>query len=894
MIDEKKHADKIAFFRVQIENLRDRTGETIRELIRNSPFDEIKKDPPLTEEFARYFESVYEVTQETGVIIRETDYEPWLNDLRSNENFTPYYWERFKEYLRHTSKFPPEVINALDNDTDQILDHSGNPQLDDPWKKRGMVLGHVQSGKTTNYSSLICKAADTGYKIIILLSGTSNLLRKQTQQRIDDSFIGRTSSTVQNKRRRTTGVGKHSPPGQQKRYPTGGTTVWGDFNIREARAYGGVHIHSLKDPIIFVVKKNRGVLKNLREWLQDEYPQGDVPHPLLLIDDEADNASINTKREPDKVTKINGEIRGILSLFSRSSYIGYTATPFANIFITPDSEMNMLGEDLFPSDFIQSLEPPSNYIGPNKVFLDEKYSGQIIRDIEDFDDFVPLRHNSSLQVTAIPESLLRAVRLFILCRSIMICEGSDKRHATMMINVSILKKIQGRVSGLVSEYLDTIKNAIRLNANSRKDDNIVMRKLKNDFETEYGEGREWDEIRAQLIKASADISVRTVNTGGDSLDYEAHTKNGLHVIAVGGLSLSRGLTLEGLCISYLIRNAGAYDTLMQMGRWFGYRGGYEDICRVFLPRITSGRYDFVSDAMNELREEIKMMNLTSRTPREFGLRVRRHPATIFQITARNKMMNAQYVNVALDFSCSHQQPKFIFASENINKKNYEYAKEFKKHLGMVTQPSHPRHSKHLFWSGVDVKNVLDLISTIQLPNDRIDWLTRIGGNEEHPLTFVHQYILDRRQELGKWDVCVPRLSNDGGIRERKQGWVQNDIYAPRGRRVLADRQDAGIGLSDNQWKTIARKTKKEVKDLAEKDFNQERTTPLLLLHIFDAKEFGKETSFFSDVPAVAYSICFPDSEVRAPEHKYATNIVYQQQCFDFEDDEGDDVEEDDE
>lgn len=891
MIDERKYEAEMAFFRMKIEEMPDRTGERIRDLIKSSPFGEIKNDPNLVEEMARYFESVYSVTQNVGVIITKHEYVPWWAGVRRSEDFDPYYWERFKRYLREAKKFTPKVIATLDDDTDEILDHSGNPRLDEPWGKRGMVLGHVQSGKTSNYSALICKAADAGYKVIILLSGTSNLLRRQTQQRIDEAFIGRQATFGHNQAGGRVGAGNYSPVGQPIRHPIYGTTIVGDFSRQVASSYG-VSIEGANEPIIFVIKKNVNVLSNLHSWLLGFYPQGQVPHPLLLIDDEADNASINTHSDPDMVTKVNEKIRSLLGLFERSSYVGYTATPFANIFIDPDSERDMLSHDLFPSDFILSLEPPTNYVGPDQVFLDDESdeSPGIIRDIDDHAKIIPFKHKKDLFFQSLPQSLEKAVRLFVLCRAIMVSEGMERRHSTMMVNVSIYNAVQEQVKGLVHDYLDRLKGAIRLHAGKWREteENDFMSALKRDFESEYESGkRAWKEIRGHLNMAASDIAVKAVNMQGDILDYESNRNNGLHVIAVGGFALSRGLTLEGLCISYLIRNAGAYDTLMQMGRWFGYRDGYKDICRVFMPARSAYFYEFVASAANELREEIVRMNELKKTPRDFGLKVRHHSASILQITARNKMRGAKVVEIAGDLNANHVKANVLYADKGKNSENFKRIESFVKNLGVPDEPAMKKHEAHLLWRGVSCEKILSFMSEFKLPN--IDkGLTQIEGSS----TLAQKFILERESEFSQWDVCLPSHSTEGRsgkgksmaiaghtiqLRARNTGRLMDGGFYRIASRGVSDRWDAEIGMS----KESLDKVKGERQD---RSLNEQREFPLLLLHIIDSRIKGSGEKPFGDTPAASYSICFPISEKAPVREQYATNKVYQNQLLDYEED----------
>lgn len=881
MKKDTKWEAAVAGLRPIIAELPERTKDDIRAAV--SEFAEvipaIRDEAGMMEKLARYFESIYDVKQSVGKIIRQ-GYKPWLEKARADQKITPYYWTRYSAYLQEELKLPPEVSVTLNADTDEILDHAGNPHVASNWKKRGMVLGQVQSGKTTNYSALICKAADAGYKVIVLLSGISNILRQQTQRRIDEAFIGR-QAIFQPGETTKVGVGHHVPYGDPVRFPFYGTTADFDFNSVVARNYG-VSIKGTNEPIVFVIKKNWSILSGLRQWLQAEYPNGNIPFPLLLIDDEADNASINTHKDPGKATRINGEIRQLLDLFNRRSYIGYTATPFANIFIEPDCESDMLQHDLFPADFIKALNPPTNYVGANKVFPEDEEKPTIVRIIDDAGE-IPLKHDGTFQIRQLPQSLQRAIRLFVLCRAMFIAKGEADNHSTMMINVSRFIAIQAQISVLTRDYLDKINRAARMHAGeaSGEESNSHMADLKRDFESEYGAQGAWGGVRGHLAEASG-VSVKTVNSKGDVLDYAQHKEHGLHTIAVGGFSLSRGLTLEGLCISYLIRNAGAYDTLMQMARWFGYRDGYEDICRVFIPEETRDRYGFVREATDELRGEVESMNTLEKTPAEFGLKVRRHRASVFQITARNKMRQAKTMMVANDLSLGHVEARVLFADKAINGKNYELVCDFAKQRGKCMPiTDNPAHGDYLFWRGVPMDAIRRFLTSFQLPGKN-PWLSGFGASlGDNP---VLDYMDDRTRELSDWDVCIPvnkkaesanppASVNIAGskvvLRERKKGDdMDGGLYKVMPTRLSA-RMDAAIGLSKKEVGEI--KT-----DLSDRTLNAKRKNPLLLIHVVNAKYRDDEKKPpFDGAPAVAYSIFFPDTKEEIREREYAVNLVYQ-------------------
>ncbi|TRN46183.1 hypothetical protein DT385_28950 [Pseudomonas syringae] len=270
-------------------------------------------------------------------------------------------------------------------------------------------MGDVQSGKTSNYTGLICKAADAGYKLVILLTGTLESLRRQTQERLDSGFVGLDSSGVVNNRKRhrkEIGVGLIDAARSAGVF----TSTVGDFKAATVNQLG-FKLKDYKEPVLLVVKKNKRILENLADWLVtfNASGSGNIDLPLLLIDDEADNASINTN--PKKATAINSGIRGLLKVFPRSSYVGFTATPFANVFINPDTTTEMEGDDLFPRDFIYALDAPSNYVGAHRIFGDNA-DLKCVEPIWDAEEYFPKGMSSDSVIDAVPDSMLEAVSCF--------------------------------------------------------------------------------------------------------------------------------------------------------------------------------------------------------------------------------------------------------------------------------------------------------------------------------------------------------------------------------------------------------------------------------------------------------------------------------------------------
>lgn len=319
------------------------------------------------EEFSDVIRRLHEaLTIEMGIGTCVFDtHAPWLQARKAD--IEPFYWGRYQTELRKQG-WAPKVVTALDKVTDDILDLMGNPDGEDGWPRRGLVMGDVQSGKTSNYTGLICKAADAGYKLVILLTGTLESLRRQTQERLDSGFVGLDSSGVvnRNRHRREIGVGLVNGARAAGVF----TSTIGDFKAATVNQLG-FKLRDYKEPVLLVVKKNKRILENLTDWLItfNANHSGHINLPLLMIDDEADNASVNTN--PAKATAINGGIRSLLKVFPRSSYVGFTATPFANVFINPDTTDAMVGDDLFPRDFIYALDAPTNYVGARLIFGDD-------------------------------------------------------------------------------------------------------------------------------------------------------------------------------------------------------------------------------------------------------------------------------------------------------------------------------------------------------------------------------------------------------------------------------------------------------------------------------------------------------------------------------------------
>ncbi|HEY3924650.1 MAG TPA: Z1 domain-containing protein [Acidothermaceae bacterium] len=595
---------------------------------------------PDLETVARRLMERLAIDVDLGSVITSRDYEPWLEARKRDIDWGR--WLAFKQLLVKQGR-SLKVIDKTDELTDKILDLTGDPAKKGAWARRGLVLGDVQSGKTGTYLGLFNKAADAGFRLFILLAGNTEVLRQQTQARVDESFIGRDSSKVIPRKGANVTPSKHIGVGLIRKdlaQASGMTTAIRDFRQSSYEASNITVQTDATHPYVFVVKKNKHVLAALLAWLREQAQAsgGKLAVPVLMLDDESDYASINTNSETDP-TAINQAIRDVLARFSRSSYVAFTATPFANIFIDHGVE-----NDLFPRDFVYSLEAPSNYVGSARTFgTTEQVRTDALTDLDDVEEWIPLGHKSQLRVVQLPASLTDAVDTFLLSNAIRDLRGDTDKPRAMLVNVSRFKAVQRQVFEFLTESVGKTRSAVELHHADTGTQHSVILRLRDRFETEYsGLAFGWDEVLQQLPKAISDVRVRLFNSDTDKrlTEEDAQWDRPARMIAVGGDVLSRGLTLEGLCVSYFYRRVTASDTLMQMGRWFGYRDGYEDLCRIWINADAADNYRFSSDSIDELRTDLRLMLRQNLTPEDFGLAVRKHPGALL-ITARNKMKNAQ-------------------------------------------------------------------------------------------------------------------------------------------------------------------------------------------------------------------------------------------------------------
>jgi hypothetical protein len=588
----------------------------------------------------------YQIYTKPGQFIL-ADYEQnnWYTDRKATIN--PKFWTRYKNYLIDEKHFSPNVVSTLGEDTldQKLMNYILDPNVhyDSPVLKRGLIIGDVQSGKTSTYIGFLCKAADAGYRVFILLTGTIESLRKQTQERVEEGFIGIDMSS-ESKDGKRVGVGLDNQP------------ICAISMTSRVRDFVGdndktvISLASTTDAIVFVVKKNTTTLQKLTKWLVELNANPvtkKIDMPMLMIDDEADNASINTSKDKEDPTKINKLIRNLANVFTISNYVGFTATPFANVFIDPETTEKMETQDLFPEDFIVSLPTPSNYIGPNKIFAaDGEYHDQLtyIRDAgrEEEDGFSFYFKHKKEWEGELPHSLTEAIYAFYIVNTIRDLRGDSGEHRSMLINISRFVAVQKHIRTEVEEIHKNAYRAIKFDLSSDISslNNPILSEIYDVWYKYYSDTEfEWNEIADMMFSSIENIQIKVVNSSKSSEKLEYPKNSSLRVIAIGGLALSRGLTLEGLIISYFFRNTSTYDVLMQMGRWFGYRKNYEDLFRIWTYKKSADWYAEIAEATEKLKTDMSLMRESGKKPRDFGIRVRNNSAEL-SITAFNKMRNS--------------------------------------------------------------------------------------------------------------------------------------------------------------------------------------------------------------------------------------------------------------
>jgi len=876
----------------------------------------------------RDIQTMLDIWVPDGTELRDDkDHVPWLFDSRGTIPWD--FWNRYVTYLEQDKGFAPQVVTSLDRLTDSVLEKIEEPSRPGSWDRRGMVVGQVQSGKTSHYTGLICKAVDAGYKLIIVLAGMHNSLRSQTQLRLDEGFLGFDTqlSRAFTQQNRQMGVGHIPTDRKLVAHSLTSSADNGDFKRNIANNIG-VQLGS--DPVILVVKKNKSVLDNLVKWIQVNCTHKDAGGrsvvrniPLLLLDDEADNASVNTNplqrdefgeplREQD-VTAINGLIRKLLNLFEKCAYVGYTATPFANIFIYPEGETDQHGEDLFPRSFIINLHPPSNYFGPARVFglhenrtlgLQAQPRLPIARHITDANDIIPPAHKQNLVIDTLPSSLQEAIRAFILSCAARLARGQTAAHNSMLVHVTRYTAVQKIVRDLVSQELRVLKQRLEFGDGNRSPN--LIEELQALWDGDYTSTMfavgdlvddpgltpvQWEQVKGRLHEAASKIDVRLINgTAADVLDYYDHP-NGVSVIAIGGDKLSRGLTLEGLTVSYYLRASKMYDTLMQMGRWFGYRPGYIDLCRLYTAPELIEWYEHITVASEELRQEFDRMAQARRTPMDYGLKVRTHPCGL-TVTGASKMRHG--IRMRVSYALSLVEKYSYHKDQKVIEHDFGVTDAFIRQLQERKRAVQKKADYH--WEGVPGTEVAAFLEQLVSPP---------SSQPFDPLK-LREYIETKvtHDELTEWTVVLINTKSSQASSPVTIGGIENVGLATRTdaskddpgaeyytliRRHILSSGDEELDLSPEQraealirtqaaWETS--KSTREKPQSASGPYIREvrpKRRGLLLVYPLDSKEIMKGIADIK--PFIGIAVSFADTDHPHEAVEYVVNNIYWKEEF---------------
>lgn len=884
----------------------------------------------LIDELIKDLQESYSTTLTMSSLLKSDDstHIPWLKQ-RKGESKWPL-WRRYERYLRERKKWSPKIIQSLDETTDTILELLEDPEdTSRSYDRRGVVVGYVQSGKTANFTGLINKSFDAGFKLIIVLTGMHKNLRSQTQLRLDEEVLGYETSKeliqlpVGNN---SSLIGVSTLPGEK--YIDLGTLTSrddnGDFNRAIAKK---INVHPGAQRFLLVVKKNASVLKSILSYFRDDSPLSKFnPEvnrktinnvPLLIIDDECDQASINTTNvvnengevsEEYDPTTINRLIREIYITFEQRAYVGYTATPFANIFIHDKAVHPQYGPELFPKDFILSLPKPSNYIGPAEVFglnRDDDGSLALVRPIRYYTSFVPPKHKSDHRVLSLPESLIESIYAFILSTTIRRLRGQKAAHNSMLIHVTRFKDVQNSVYDKVKDCFYIIKQRIR---RGESGNNEVLNALYDLWQKDYIKTTRnldndpkkplympsWDEIQKELMATTESIDIKKINgSSKDVLDYKKHSSTGLNVIAIGGDKLSRGLTLEGLTISYYLRASEMYDTLMQMGRWFGYRDGYLDLCRIYTTKELTSWFQHISSAFEELRDELQYMEARGKTPEDFGLKVQTHP--VMDITSQIKMRASTMQK--LSYSASVSETTVFELDNNKVKTNFEATDRFIASLGESIPKA---NSKHFFFENVPSEKIINYLSEYETAK------TAPRANSKNLRSYIQKS--NEYGELISWTVVLMNVgeqtNNYIGGNLVGDGVKRHPTGSPTGKDVSVKRLLSGtheyLDFSDEQTKElikleqefaeIEKKNGKFRKGYKSKEIRsrlRKSTNGLMLVYSISHKDEDGNDTFPESITykPIGLGLVFPESKNDDIKIDYRVNNVYMELGEEEEDDE---------
>jgi len=677
-----------------------------------------------------------EVITEAHVLGRNDD-EYWY----SQSNFTAYYWKEYKNILKEKG-FSNISIENIDSSTTKILKLMSHPKVPS-FQKHGLVMGHVQSGKTANYAGLIAKAIDCSYKVIIVFSGIHNNLRDQTQKRIEDDLF------LINNDLQELNIHYMTKKGDE------------DFDDNQHNS-----IFLTPNPKIFIIKKQWKILEKLVNWLS--YFDKDVlaKLPTIIIDDEADNATIdvsidsnydeeNYEIEDDDPSLTNRSIRTLRNLFQKVCYVGYTATPFANFLIDPFDEHDEYGQSLYPRDFIIALPKPEGYSGVNELFP-TLTNAELSADNEPYDHIYLinendhnhlLNENSQHYKNLLPKSLKDAFYHYLITAVLRNKRNIDKNIHSFLIHIhheiSAHKFIKDKFLAFFEQFtyqfsLPKPYDSDVIAEIERFKEYWCHNKLKLNA-SEYS----YDEIKELCSDIFNEIKIVDINSeSNDELDFSDEQKNKYYII-IGGNRLSRGLTIEGLTVTYFTRSSKYYDSLLQMGRWFGFRKGYEDLIKIFTTTENYYWFNWLNNVEESIRRDIERYDKYDKTPLELAVRIKTHPG--MYVTSPLKMKNTTEFSLRPSFNDRYYSTLDFNLDATSLQNNINHTNRF---IGKLSKKYNMEIKKdNWLWENVAIEICTKFLDNLLIPLDSTSF----------PKSDIMEYIdrLNREhQELSRWSVLL--------------------------------------------------------------------------------------------------------------------------------------------
>ena len=765
--------------------------------------------------------------------------------------FEEHYWPTLKAFLSTEKGWPESVVSSIEKTSAGIMTHIGSPG-EPEFDRRGLVLGYVQSGKTAGFMAALARSADAGYRLFIVLTGMLDTLREQTQGRFEDELIDRTDNWIRM------------------------TTREHDFDHGSGNNLATIITSNENTRVICIVKKNTHILQRIIDWLEGAGGLALSQCPTLIIDDEADQASLNTgdRAIPEDRSTINRRITRILSILPRSTYVAYTATPFANVLVEPSDDY-----DLYPRDFIVNMPEPADYFGASRVFgrmplseeeHDEDHTGlDVVREVPLADIDALCSPSRAARTTFVPdmtETLHEALEYFVLTCAVRLARGHDSSHMSMLVHTSFYTDMHESVAELIEGWLAQVRVEVSQGSIRRLEELWVRESSRVDASDMGEEPVAWGRLEGYLPVVLERVGVVVEN--GKSERRLTYAEDALIQIAVGGNSLSRGLTLEGLCVSYFLRRSMQYDTLLQMGRWFGYRHGYSDLPRIYTTSELADAFEHLATVEEEIRRDIALYDRDGLTPVDFGVRVRTHPE--MAITSPGKMQTVVECDVSFS-GRTVQTTRFAHRDEHWLERNLEATRKlFGSALGSLGEPE-TIWRRHLLHRGVPADQVLKFLDAYEIHHSH-------GPMSRELLV---SYIKRQRAEgeLESWNVAMAGRvkQTEGSLGDLVPGHpvgllnrsklVSSSTPQVANLGVITSRIDMAVDLGLELDEIVSMNSSKQgerIRELRNPPGRGQRM-PLLLLYPINPESPGKSANrqdLDARAPIIGLALVFPEARVQ--------------------------------